>query len=122
MAIKVDKPTRLGMAVVRNECGKCYSINTYRLSIKGSNLKVETIFVSASKNGAKLYKERTGDEFISDQAEQDRIQSGVNSRELSEGVHHGDGENNIQERTASKTPQDPTELSGVSDQTDQPQA
>lgn len=61
--IKVDKPKRLSQGRASYECKACSSITTYRMSIRGKELKIETIFCRATELGRKIYKERTGEEY-----------------------------------------------------------
>ena len=62
--ISTVKPTSMGTVIVKQECLVCESINTYRLSIRYGNIKVETIHCTSTAEGRDLYKKRTGKDFI----------------------------------------------------------
>lgn len=61
--IKVNKPD-YGLAKgFEHECVICGSFNTYRVSMIGNNIKIETTFVRASKEGIEEYEKRTGNKY-----------------------------------------------------------
>lgn len=62
-AVKAVMPSRLSKGAFDHACIKCESINTYRLSIKDQQIKVETVHVMSTEKGREKYKERTGEDL-----------------------------------------------------------
>ena len=61
--IRIRKPTPLQPNSFEIDCAKCGSFNSYRVSIKRDELKIETTWVRASEKGIKKYEERTGTKY-----------------------------------------------------------
>ena len=57
--ISVLKPAPFSPKGFEVECIKCGSFNSYRISIKGSEIKIETTWIRASEKGIKAYEKRT---------------------------------------------------------------
>lgn len=60
----LEKPTRLARSFT-SDCDKCGSITTFRMKVKGQDLRIETVFVSATEEGVKEYESRTNKKFES---------------------------------------------------------
>ena len=58
--ISVVKPSLIRPRGFDVECNKCGSFNSYRVSIKLNEVKIETTWVRASEKGIKKYEKRTG--------------------------------------------------------------
>ena len=58
--ISVVKPSSAQPRGFEVECIKCGSFNSYRVSIKRDEIKIETTWIRASEKGIKKYEERTG--------------------------------------------------------------
>lgn len=63
--ISIKKPRPFSPGTFEIHCVKCGSYNSYRASIKGSEIKLETVWVRASEKGVKKYEERTGKTYPS---------------------------------------------------------
>ena len=58
--IRILKPSPIHPRGFEVECIKCGSFNSYRVSIKRDEIKIETTWIRASEKGIKKYEERTG--------------------------------------------------------------
>lgn len=61
--ITITKPDYGVSKGFTQECLICGSFNTYRVSVKSEQIKIETTFVRASEEGIEEYEKRTGNKY-----------------------------------------------------------
>lgn len=61
--INIVKPMPASPRGFEVECVKCGSFNSYRVSIKRDEIKIETTWIRASEKGIKSYEKRTGKSY-----------------------------------------------------------
>lgn len=61
--ISIIKPSSVQPKGFEMECIKCGSFNSYRVSIKRDQIKIETTWIRASEKGIAAYEKRKGEKY-----------------------------------------------------------
>ena len=66
--ISVIKPSSVQPRGFEMECIKCGSFNSYRVSIKRDQIRIDTTWIRASEKGIASYEKRKGEKYPHSQA------------------------------------------------------